>query len=679
MLHKIRSFNHSVKLSLLTALLLTGLPAHAATDYVFSSVGANARFPAGCSGSNGNYICTGTVNIAAGDTITIEHISSPTTITFNLFVLAGDGFKINEGGSATDLTLKFKDALQMGSAFIINANLEGNSSIVMEADSVIHGSISTSPEGVVTTGKNTTVYGDISTRTGVISIAANSHIHGNISSNNIAPGDGAITVAANSVVDGSVTSKTGAISIAFGTKVFGSVKSTEVGAIDMKASVTVTGEVSTLTGVIGMGADCTVGSIATKLTGDVGFGANVRVNGSISTATGGIGGGADSIICGSMTSSLAGGVGTGARTLVGGDIAANVGPITTGATNTIGGKGGVSTQEGPITIGASNVLGGQVTAVVGTITLGEALQRGVTVPPIAGCPSTGGDTNICENGVTKQIKKVDFKNNIESSHYYLGTCAVVACTDSANTLPANCTPAKPVAPASLPNEPTPVTTCPAGDPSKNSINNTTVKHANVMNATTKDGTIDLINKSVIKYGEKEAEVGTMDLSAAVIDKGRATGVTLTGVTLNNVYINPAVNSFIQVTGGTTTSGTFTSGMITEGTDSVKSSAVRGSIKSGDYITYPTPNASDVTTQGRQTRGTLTNATITNANTTTVNGVTVVDGGTITDFETIKDALTFGTVTNATFTNATISNANSCFTSGTVGLHGQLNWKEGIKR
>lgn len=674
MLHKIRSFNHSVKLSLLTALLLTSLPVHA-VDYVFSSVSLDARFPAGCSGSNGNYICTGNVTIAAGDTITIEHISSPTTITFNLFVLAGDGFKINEGGSATDLTLKFKDALQMGSAFIINANLEGNSYIVMGADSVIHGSISTSPEGVVTTGTNTTVYGDISTQTGVISIFANSHIHGNVSSNVV----GAITVAADSVVDGSVTSKTGAITLAFGTKVLGSVMSTLVGAIDMAASVTVIGQVSTKTGVIGMGADCTVGPISTILTGDVGFGARVRVNGSISTATGGIGGGADSIICGSMTSSLAGGVGTGARTLVGGDIAANVGPITTGATNTIGGKGGVSTQEGPITIGASNVLGGQVTAVVGTITLGEALQRGVTVPPIAGCPSTGGDTNICENGVTKQIKKVDFKNNIESSHYYLGTCAVVACTDSANTLPANCTPAKPVAPASLPNEPTPVTTCPAGDPSNNSINNTTVKHANVMNATTKDGTIDLINKSVIKYGEKEAEVGTMDLSAAVIDKGRATGVTLTGVTLNNVYINPAVNSFIKVTGGTTTSGTFTSGMITEGTDSVKSSAVRGIIQSGDYITSPTPNASDVTTQGRQTRGTLTNATITNANTTTVNGVTVVDGGTITNFETIKDASTFGTVTNATFTNATILNANSCFTSGTVGLHGQLNWKEGIKR
>ncbi len=312
------------------------------------------------------------------------------------------------------------------------------------------------------------------------------------------------------------------------------------------------------------------------------------------------------------------------------------------------------------------------------------------------------------------------RSAFDSAKHDLGKCVASECTDPENTTPTGCTPPKPKSPVelkqNLPDQPLPKTNqyvdiippqiiyCDDGGvkssiPATSPATGVTIKRAKIVNASTQDGTIDLSN-ATIKYGEKEAGQGTMDISNALIDRGQATGVTLTNVTLKNVFIDTASDyvdsngnlindgtSFIPVTGGTTlptttkedgsiTRATIFSGMITSGTDS-NGNAIRGSATSGGYETEIL-NSSSVITQGRRTRGTLKNATITNARTTTVNGETRVDAGTITSGIMDSGALTFGTVINATLTNATISTSNTCFSSGTVGSRGQLNWKEVVK-
>ncbi len=499
---------------------------------------------------------------------------------------------------------------------------------------------------------------------------------------------GAIGLTPGAVLNAHVTSDA-AIDIGANSHGSGSL-TTNIGAINVGANVIYLGNMKTGTGGLDVGAGSTVGSLTLGPgAGAATIGASTHVKGNIRTSVGAVLIGATSVIDGDITLGSGAGAATiGASTHIGGNVSTAVGAITVGADSDMCGNVSAGPGVGAVTLGANVHVGGNISAASGAITIGADGRIGGsvttpdarTIPPtteinsknVTRCVATA-QTNICENGVNKKIDSSAFQNKPETSTYYLGKCAAVACTNLEKTLPANCTPTNPVAPTLLLDEvfATP-TTCPDGDLSNNSINNATVKRANVINATTENGNITFNVNTSVKYGEKGSG-GTMDLSTAVIDRGHATGVRLTGVTLNNVHIDST-----NVTGGKTTSGTITSGMITEGTDSVKSSAVRGSIQSGDYVNYPTINSTDITTQGRRTRGTLTNATIANASTTTVNGVTVVDGGTIIS-GTITNASTFGTVTNATLADATISNANSCFTSGTVGLHGQLNWKEGIKR
>jgi hypothetical protein len=87
------------------------------------------------------------------------------------------------------------------------------------------------------------------------------------------------------------------------------------------------------------------------------------------------------------------------------------------------------------------------------------------------------------------------------------------------------------------------------------------------------------------------------------------------------------------------------------------------------------------TKGRRVMGTLTGATIKGATTTTgrIDGSlkTVVSGGTIDKFDELTVTSVFGTVVNAEIVDATLTDANHCFSSGTVGARGQLNWKEVI--
>ncbi len=244
-------------------------------------------------------------------------------------------------------------------------------------------------------------------------------------------------------------------------------------------------------------------------------------------------------------------------------------------------------------------------------------------------------------------------------------------------------------------------------PSDN-ITNATIKRAKIINATSKNGTTrtTFLTGKNLRYGVKES--GTMSIAnSANITGNVATGVTLENVTLSDVYVQIDSTAFdagstgipglgfrpddsvsIEVSGGTTDPSSndktrITDGVITSG--SVGEIPIRGRIVKG----FHNVSTTTMKTLGRRVKiNTLTGVKIENATTTTVrmpdNSLkTVIENGMITSFNatatasTIDVSETFGTAINARIENATISDSNSCFSSGTVGARGQLNWKEVI--
>ena len=250
----------------------------------------------------------------------------------------------------------------------------------------------------------------------------------------------------------------------------------------------------------------------------------------------------------------------------------------------------------------------------------------------------------------------------------------------------------------------------------------TIKRARIANASTQDGTFDnsTLANTVVKYGTKQQGALVIesytDSNGAtitpVVTKGKVVGAKITGAVIAGAYIDipndyidtdqsikPSclnddkslkLSCFIKVTGGITNPtsikegsatpvpATITNGMITSGTDS-DGNPVRGSVTSGQFD-KPITNSDTTITQGRRVKGQLMNAIIENATTTTVSGVTVVSAGNVISGEMDPEttATTFGTVTNATISGVKISSTNHCFSSGTVGSRGQLNWKEVVK-
>ncbi len=348
--------------------------------------------------------------------------------------------------------------------------------------------------------------------------------------------------------------------------------------------------------------------------------------------------------------------------------------------------------------------------------------------------------DICDTSKTpsdQTITRSAWDPTKASETYYLGKCNAPPCdvdpvTGLTLTTPANCTPPLPKKTDSsvLPNKPDALvdeaksvnglSTCDvvlgggvlSGGTAQST--NVSIKRVRIANASTENGVFDtdtLIGTKV-KYGSKTN--GAVDISQATITRGQAKGVTITGARLEDVYIDTANDyidangnvitggSWMSVRGGTTkvnttkedntiTRGVITSGMITSGKDA-SGNPIRGRITHGLYeADIANQNADgtqnvNVLTQGRRTKGTLLNATITNATTTTVGGVTVVTDGTIAGnddgtpitMDSKTTTSTFGTVTNATVTGAMISNSNTCFTGGSVGSRGQLNWKEVVE-
>ena len=349
--------------------------------------------------------------------------------------------------------------------------------------------------------------------------------------------------------------------------------------------------------------------------------------------------------------------------------------------------------------------------------------------------------DICDMSKTphdQSISRSAWESTKASENYYLGKCDAPPCdvdTVTGITLntPLDCTPplpkkedknVLPTKPDALVDEAKTVNgvqTCDVvlgggvlGGSTTEKSTNVSIKRARIANASTENGVFDtdtLIGTKV-KFGVKT--IGAVDISQAIITKGKARNVTITGARLEDVYIDTAndyidtngnviaAGTWISVRGGTTkvnttkednsiTRAVITSGMVTSGQDA-SGNQMRGRITHGLYETdISNQNADgtqniDVLTKGRRTKGTLLNATITNATTTTVDGVTVVNDGTITanadgtpiTMDSKTTTSTFGSVINAIVTGGVISNSNTCFTGGKIGTNGQLTWEEVVE-
>ena len=328
--------------------------------------------------------------------------------------------------------------------------------------------------------------------------------------------------------------------------------------------------------------------------------------------------------------------------------------------------------------------------------------------------------DICASTVDKSIERSDWVAWKEGTDYYLGKCVCVS--------PDSCT---------QPSKPTPLTgesgTAPAlqvstscdggeGDAlSYSPVTGVTIKLANIVNASTENGTFETLAGSKIMYGIKTQ--GSLSIASATkVTPGHWKGVTMTDVAIDDVYIDGANDtSPINVKGGVTkpntpstmstaTNATITKGVITAGTDadgkSVRGNFASGTSTAGNYTTDIRNTDAIVVTKGKRVHGAIMNAEITGADITTINGVTYVNQGTIVsgdiDFETASP-LTFGTVTNAiisskqntfvtntsdfddianlaefSITNPTAS-VTHCVSKSAVGAsRGQLNWKEVVK-
>lgn len=335
---------------------------------------------------------------------------------------------------------------------------------------------------------------------------------------------------------------------------------------------------------------------------------------------------------------------------------------------------------------------------------------------------------ICDMSKTphdQNIPKTEWDGAKEGKNYYMGNCTNtgVPLPKEPDVVAQETCPANPLAQecinSVLPDEPPPhedeglkktppdIVYCDDGGLKTNTpATGVTIKRATIVNATTNNGTVELVSGVArVAYGEKISSED-IDVLSPTLDGytptwltiNKVEHVTLKGVTLDNVYIDTRYpdfasggSAFITFKGGITqptttkpngtiTPATITNGMITAG-QSATGNPVRGSVTTGQFD-KPIENAATVLTKGRRIRGKLVNANIDNATITTDNGVTKVDAGVIlsgtVEASGTKPVSAFGTVVNATLTGIALTNSNQCFSSGTVGSKGQLNWKEVVK-
>jgi hypothetical protein len=208
-----------------------------AVNYVFPT-----NMPAGCTGSGGNYTCPGG-SLAYNDTVTISG-TLPATITVNGNLVTSNA-RINQGGSASNLTIRVNGTLTAEYQAVINANVQATVVNGTGNEVVWGGSISTTT-GALRIGYNNTVAGHLTSTSGAITIGGISQVAGNVSCSCAVELDYdarvAGTVSAASLVgdgrvhlQGSSVTTTGSVDIGYGSTLSASV--TAGGTIRLRGNI----------------------------------------------------------------------------------------------------------------------------------------------------------------------------------------------------------------------------------------------------------------------------------------------------------------------------------------------------------------------------------------------------------------------------------------------------------
>ncbi|WOB07238.1 polymer-forming cytoskeletal protein [Piscinibacter gummiphilus] len=162
-----------IRHTLVLLLLLSSLPA-LAVNYTFPG-----NMPTGCTGSNGTYTCPGG-SLAFNDTVTINGVV-PATITVNGNLNTSNA-RINQSGSASNLTIRVNGTLTTDYQAVINANVQATVVNSNDTQVTFGGSISTTT-GAINLGFANTVGGNITSTSGAISIGGTTQVAGNVSCN----------------------------------------------------------------------------------------------------------------------------------------------------------------------------------------------------------------------------------------------------------------------------------------------------------------------------------------------------------------------------------------------------------------------------------------------------------------------------------------------------------------
>ncbi|MBA6328934.1 hypothetical protein H4J46_13490 [Colwellia sp. MB02u-6] len=418
----------------LLSILLTGVPAQAATEYEFPLAGQlpAGKLPAGCSRddlpSTTSYTC-GALTLADGDTITVGLLTTPVTVTFTGAFTTVAGNLINAQGTTSDLNIVTNGVLTLGADTILNANVTGTAAINLGARSSIGGNITASTTtGVVTLGATSTVGGFIHTDLGAVNVADSSVVGGDITteagvvtlSPSVSVGGGidtiagGVTVGGSSIISGDITTEAGVVTLSPGVSVGGGIETiaggvtvggssiiggditTEAGVVTLLTNVSVGGGIETIAGgiTVGDGSSIVGGSITTEA-GVVTLLTNVSVGGDIETIAGGITVGDRSSICGSVITTGAGVVTITTNVQIGGDIRSVPGAITVGSQSTVAGNI-IVTGAGVVT-STNNLIGGNISTIAGAITLTDSRVGGSVAASGAGVVTI---TNSVTNDTT---------------------------------------------------------------------------------------------------------------------------------------------------------------------------------------------------------------------------------------------------------------------------------------